>query len=268
MGKQIRFFRKNHLDFDRGEVLMTVTDATATSTGDGTLPFLRNRNNNSGWATTGSNDAANTVLDIDMLGYQTIDTMMLVLHNFKSFLVEYYDNAESIYKTYADITNNAETTTIIDNTVITNKIKITIRGTIAADEDKFMRQLIFTENLGQFNGWPKIQRPTSSLNKRANKMMSGKSNIVEKLGSFSAVLEVKLSNDADLALIEEIYFAREGVLMLLSGGDENQFRTKRIGYKNEDVVLVRAADEYQNPYDDGIYTSLIKHKITLVEAVF
>ena len=67
---------------------------------------------------------------------------------------------------------------------------------------------------------------------------------------------------------ESIYDQVEGLLFLASGGDESQFATSRKGYRNEDIVLVGAVDEYSNPYAVKGITSLgIRVKMKLHEVV-
>lgn len=271
MAGQIKFFRKNHIDLDRPNISISVSDAVAIDDGADSLNLIRNRNNNSGWMTTTSDDSANTELLIDLGDYLDVDMVMLVKHNFKSFLVEYYDNDTSSFQTYENISDNSNDTSILTKSVNTDQIKITIYGTIIADSDKILRQLIITENfgVGEFEGWPQIKRPTASLNKKVNRLLSGKVNVVEKRGAFSVSLEVKFwIIDNDLTLVENIYYNREGVLMLISGGNEDQFASKRIGYRNEDIVLVRPVNELELPYNKGIYKNGIKVKMDLEEVVF
>ena len=270
MSGQIKFYRKNHIDIDRVNPEITVTDIVATNPGNDFVKFLRNRNNNSGWNTSGSNDSANTEILVDLKDFQKVDMIMLVRHNFKNFLIEYYDFDAVTFVEYANFVNNVEKTTFIEKSVYTNKIKITVFNTVIANDDKTMRQLIVTEKFfsGEFEGWPVINNPTSSFNKKVTNMISGKIRIVETRGSYSCDLDVKLLKiDSDLTLIENIYFNREGVLMLLSGGNEDQFSSRRVGYRNEDIVLVRPVNELELPFVKGIYSTGIKIKMKLAEAV-
>jgi hypothetical protein len=264
-------YRKNHIDLDRPNPVLSVTDLTALNSGEAYLKFLRNRNNNSGWNTSGSNDAANTELLIELKDWLKVDMIMLVIHNFKNFKVEYYDSGAADFVEIQNFVNNANKTTLLDNlNLITNAIKITVFGTFVADEDKTMRQLIITENFitGSFEGWPQIKKPVASTNRKKSKMLSGRSRIIETRGFFSATLDVKfLVIDNDLTIIENLYFHREGVLMLLSGGNEQQFRTNRIGYRNEDIVLVRPTNELELPYTNGVYNNGIKITMNLEEVV-
>ena len=62
----IIIWERNKIDLTNPNVVITVTDATADNDGQDFVDLMRNRRNDSGWATTQSNDAANTQLDIVM----------------------------------------------------------------------------------------------------------------------------------------------------------------------------------------------------------
>lgn len=268
---QIKFFRKSFLDLDMPNPTLSVVDTVATNDGADSIGFLRNRSNDSGWATTGSDDTANTQLEAFLGDIVQVDFIMFTLHNFKDYLVEYFDIPLDSYQPLYNIVGDDKTTTTFTPGVETNRIRLTIYGTQVADADKVMRQFIVTQNFGSgsFEGWPTIKNPTTSFNKKKNKLLGGRVNIIEKRGSFSADLTVKfLVKDNDLSIIEDIYYNREGVLMMLSGNKEDQFRTQRVGYRNQDIVLIRPTNELILPYDTGIYTNGIKIKMKLEEVIF
>lgn len=267
---QIKFFLKSHIDLDRPNPVLSVTDAVALNDGAAYLKYLRNRNNNSGWNTTDSTDAANTQLLFEMFDLQKVDMVMLVVHNFKNYLLEYWDILTGTWQTYVNVTNNTLETTIHEISIETDKMRLTILNTIIADDDKSLRQMIITEKFiyGQLQSFPQIKAPVSSVNKKRSTALSGKSRIVETRGSFSASLEVKfLVIDNDLTLIENLFFHREGVLMLLSGGLESQFRSQRIGYRNKDICLVRPINELELPWTEGVYINGIAIKINVDEVI-
>ena len=66
MSKQIKFWRKSFIDADRTNHEITITDTVAENTGQDFVRFLRNRNNNSGWNTSGSTDAAQTQILVNL----------------------------------------------------------------------------------------------------------------------------------------------------------------------------------------------------------
>jgi len=266
---QILFLRKNHIDLNRPNPAITITDSVATNTGQDSVIFLRNRNNISGWLTTDSTDAANTVMLIELFDLLNVDFIMLVKHNFKNYTIEWRD-AGAVWNSFDIGTLNTLGTNIHekDTPVITNAIRITITGTQIVDADKEMRQLIITEKKYRFEGWPVIKKPVHSKNKKNDDMLSGKIRSVTTRGAFSCELEIKLSgSNNDLDMHEDVYAQAEGQLLLLSGGKESQFRTNQKGYRNEDVVLVKPIDEYSNPYSKGIYSMGIKIKMKLKESV-
>lgn len=268
---QIRFYRKNHIDLDRPNPEITITDSVAINTGQNTVNFLRNRSNSSVWATTGSDDTANTEILVNLYDWLEVDTVMLLRHNFKNFLIEYFDLGSLSFLEYANVTNHTKYNYIADKSVLTNTIRITVYNTQIADADKEMRQLIIAEKFftGTMASWPQIKNPETAVNKKVNRTLGGRVNVVEKRGCFSCDLEVKaLSNSNDLQLIEEIFLNREGVLLQLSGAKEDQFKAKLVGYRDEDVYLVRPTNEYQNPWNDGIYNGTQKVKMKLEECVF
>lgn len=270
MASQITFYRKNIIDLDEVNPSITITDAVATNTGQDSVDFLRNRNNITGWLTSGSTDAANTQMEVYLGDYYDVDFVELVEHNFQDYLIEYND-AASGYLTYENVTGKTESTSIHTKTtaVTTNKIRITITACQTTDADKEMRQLIITSKLHQFNGWPVIKKPVHSQSKKTSKMLSGKVNIVERRGAFSCELDIRLTSDSsDLDFHQSLYERTTGVLMLISGGDETQFRTLNKGYRNKDIVLVRPTDEYENPFYKGVYQNGVRVRMKLAESVY
>lgn len=272
MSEQIMFFRKSLMDLSVDNVTITVTDAVATNNGQDYVDYMRNRKNDSAWLTTGSTDAANTELEIDFTDSIEITDILLVGHNLKAYTIEYWTGvAWADFSTAIAETVNAETTNHYNFTSqITSKIKLIITGAQVVDADKVIKQLIVSRRIGtgQLTGWPTIKKPMVSTNKKSSKMLSGKINLVESVDSFSCELEVKSWNiENDLDIIEEIYFKHQGVLLWLSGGDEDQFSDNRKGYRLEDIYLVRPTSEYTPELHKGVYSAGIKTKLKLKEAV-
>ena len=112
MVQRIRCFQKNKIDLDDVNVAITVTDAVATSTGQAIVDFIRNRNNTSAWLTSGSTDAANTTLEINMVDVHSVDKLLLIGHNWKAFTVQYWNG--TIYTDFStpisETVNTDETT--------------------------------------------------------------------------------------------------------------------------------------------------------------
>lgn len=262
--EQIKFFKKNELDISRTDVTITADN------GQDYVDFVRNRNNTSGWMTTGSVDADNTNFLVVWDDPVAIDRIILVGHNFKGYTISYWDgSAFQAFSTDINVTNNTETTTEHEFTSVnTERIAIVITGTMTANEDKRLTQLIAATAIGQLSGWPLIRNPKVGRNRTTSKMLSGKALVRENVGNFSCTLSVEnWSSDADLALIEELYFKNEGFLLWLCGGDEDQFSSRRIGYRLEDIYLMKCADEHTPEWANGFYKSGMKIGIDMIEVV-
>lgn len=264
MAQQIRFFEKNKGDFSDQAVVLTA------SQGNDYTERATDRNDATAWMTTGSVDSDNTTFEMDFGETKRIDTIMLLKHNFKSYEVQYWDGASwTNFATDIDETNYADASSFHQFAAVeTDKIKLTIRGTQTANEDKYLYHFIATEEIGQFNGWPQIKRTTLSRNRLRTKMLSGKESIREQIGAFSCQLTVTtLRDSSDLTLIERLHYQNDGFLVWLSGGDEDQFSSVRRGYRLEDIYLCKCATELVNDWYQGIYSNGIVVKFDLVEVV-
>lgn len=269
--QQIKFFRKNKIDLSFTDPVLTVTDGTATDDGASYLDQMRDRKNNTGWFTFGSNDAANTQIDVDMVDAKNIDHIILIKHNFAAYTIQYWNGAAyTDFSTAINVSGNtAETTEHTFDSVNTTKIRLIITGTIVANADKKCRQFIVTEKIGagQFEGWP-IVKPTLSLNRRVNFTPSGKAYVVESAQSYQVDLSVlSWKSDTDLTIVEEMFFNNSAFLVWPCGGDESQFSTVRRGYRLEDIFLMKCVNEWKPEYYKGNYFMGIKANIKLVEVI-
>lgn len=270
MPQQIKFYNKNEIDIDDTNTTITITDSTATNNGQDYVNFMRNRNNESAWLTTGSDDAANTQIDVDMSDARPIDRIILVGHNFKAFTIQYWNGASYVdFSTAINETTNSDfVTEFIFDEVETSAIRIIITGTQVADEQKILRQLIITKSIGQLEGWPQVKKPVYSIEKRAVKMLSGKSYISRQRGNFSCTLSVANYNiDADLDIIEAVYFAIRGVLVWINADDDTQFSRTHITYRKQDIFLMLPQDEWTPEHYKYYYRTGIKLDMNLIEVV-
>lgn len=268
MSNQILFFNKNKIDLENPNVQITITDLTAINNGQSTTQFLRNRNNHSAWMTTGSDDAANTQIDVSFSDPIFIDTILLIAHNFKSYTIQYFNGA--IYEDFTpaiNVANDEKTTTYYDvANQATTDLRIIITGTKIVDKDKILKQLIITEKFGQFEGWPEIKRPKIDLNTTKTKMLDGKSLINDGEETFSCALDLRqATNQNDIDLIAKMYFSSQGFLIWLNANDSDQFRFNVKIYRSQDIFLVRPMNDYGAEFPKGIYVNGPKTNIKLTE---
>lgn len=271
MAGQIIWFEKNKIDLENIDTSITITDAIATNTGQDFIDFMRDRKNHTRWMTTGTTDAALTQIDIDMGDVKAITDILIIGHNFKNYTIQYRTGIGSFldFSTTINPTTDSNTTTAYNfSQVQANEIRIIINGTQTVDAEKYIQQLIITDRIGQFEGWPQIKTPRLGTNKRKNKMLDGKTHILEGIEVFSCTLDVRHWRKAtDIDILETIYFKREGVLMWINADTASQFFLDLKGYRKENIFLVRPSDDWRPEFVSGIYTAGIKSSVRLVEVL-
>lgn len=263
MSSQIIFFEKNWADFEKSTVVVTA------SQGNDLASKLVDRSNRTAWGTAGSVDADNTSVILDSGDVSSIDSVLMLKHNFKDFLLEYFDATFSIWTTIINVVGNTKLSNYYDFAAVqTQKIRLTIFGTMTPNDEKLMCQFIMTLKIGKLNGWPVISSPILGRNILTQPMLSGKSNVTNNIGSHSTTLSVSNWSDAaDLAVVERLFNFSEGFLYWPCGGNEDQFRSVRQGYRLEDLFLCRCVNELSPEWVQGLYKSGMKMQLDLVEVV-
>jgi len=264
----IKFYKKNILDLSNTLPSFTVSDSVATNTGQDFVSLMRNRNNNSGWATTGSTDAGTTTMVVSFGETKTMTRILLLGHNFKSFTLKYWNGVS-----WTDFsTPISETTNTYDSTfhsfteVATTQLQLIINGTQTPNADKYLKQFIVTESLGEFSIEPEV-RPQWDKDRKITKFISGKSYVAKSVGAFNVNLKMKSAyNDADLTLVESLFNTYEGFLVSLCGGTETQFTDGvRQGYRLEDIFLMDVSNEYSPEYIESRWANGLPIDLKLVE---
>ncbi len=268
----IRVFEKNKIDLDFESVIMSVIDATALDDGANTLNFLRNRNNFSGFGTTGSDDAANTQIDVDMGDTIAIDRILLVNHNFKAYTIQYFDGFSFVdFSTPISETVNTETDTYHEfDSVDAQLIRLIITGTLIADDDKLISQFIITKSTGEFVNQLNVSEITFDKSRESIQTLSKKFRVVTNIGSYGTRLRknnVVSSNDLDLQ--ETIFDSIEGLLIWINSDDTAQFAPTgvRSGYRAKDIFLMLPMNEYSPAYANGRWCEGVAIDIRLVEVI-
>ena len=263
----IKFFKKNIYDLSNPYPVTTVTDSVATDTGEDFTDLMRNRLDTSGWSTTDSSDSGNTTIEIDFIDTKEFSDVLILNHNLKSFTLKYWNgSAWTDFSTAISETTNTLTSNHYSFTKVnTDKIQMIITGTQTADDDKTIRQLIFTESLGEFDCELYI-KPVITRSRQSTTFLSGKTFVSRSSGGFKCTLEApSVFTDNDLTLVETIFDSYNGVLMWLSGGTTSQYETLRQAYRLQDIYLVTCSNEYEPEWNEGRYKNGMKVKMDLVE---
>lgn len=266
----IQFFKKNKFDLSNTRPTYTVTDSVASNTGEAFFEYARNRSNSSGWSTTGSDDSANTTIEINFNDLVEISSILLLGFNWKAYTIKYKeadsDPSWSDFSTAINETNvTADSKYHFFDLVFVRKLQIIIDSTQTADADKTLRQFICAEFLGEFNVQPMIT-PEKSRNRKVYNYLSGKSHVSMQTGGVSFDLRHEsVTNASDLELIERLFNVFDGFLVSLSGGVTTQFDSVRETYDLKDVYFMNLANEYEPVYNNFRYKNGVELRMKLVE---
>lgn len=263
----IKFFRKNILDLSNTLPTFSITDASASDTGSAYTSLMRNRNNNSGWATTGSVDAGSTTMIVSFGETRSFTDLLFVGHNWKNYNCKYYDGTNYInFSSAIDQTDNTASTTYFNfSEVSTTALQLKINGTQTANQDKYLKQFICTAIIGTFTVEPQVS-PVMNKNRKATQFLSGKSFIAKSTGAFNCRIRMAtVSNNADLTLIESLFDSYDGFLVWLCGGDTSQFETIRQGFRLEDIFMCDLTNDFEAAFNNGRWFQGMPIDLRLVE---
>lgn len=264
----IKFFRKNFIDLDNDLPTFSITDASASDTGTAYTDLMRNRSNDSGWMTTGSVDAGSTTMVLSFGETRSFDSIILVGHNLKNFNLKYYDGTTyQNFSTAIDYTDNTTSTLQWNfNEVSSTALKLTMNGTMTANQEKYIKQFIVTEYIGEFTVEPEVM-PEFDKDRKVTKFLSGKSYVAKSVGGFNCRIRMRNAGNssADFDLIESLYASYEGFLVWLCGGTTSQYEMIRQGYRLQDIFLMDITNEYAPEYIESRWANGMPIDLKLVE---
>lgn len=272
----IKFFNKNKiLEVDGATIAASVS-------GDILAEYAIDKNPITFWTSIGSSDATTEELIVQFTS-QTFDRLILQNHNFKGFNVQYWTGAA--YGHFAAVVGldgskaNITETAFADDTayyeftpVTTTRLRIQCNTTQVADAQKFISQIIFTEELGTLSGYPIIKSPEHSRNERVKTALSGKAIIQKGIDSFSVVLDFDRypsNNAGDITLMMELFDSEDPFLVWLCGGRRGTtyFPHTARGFRLRDVYQMQATGKFKPEYYKGIYTNPLGLEVKLIEHV-
>lgn len=265
------FFEKNKIDLDNRNVSLSVIDLVADNDGADYLNYIRNRDNFTGWATTNSEDSANTEILIDCGETISISDVFFLRNNFKEFSFTYsLDNVTfTAFKPGINATDNAEEDLYYNVTLISARyFKLIINSTMIVDDDKFLGQIVITRRLGQLKTGFKIDGVERSQGRKRHKILSGKNWVSRTTSSWEFSFQKEnVLIQSDIDLIEVLFDQYYGFLVWLCGGDESVFSATAIGWRKRDLVLMQMETEYTPQWNDGRYKHGLDLSFTMVESI-
>ncbi len=265
----IKFFDKSKcLAVDGG-------DATGT-TGDNSADYSIDRNAYTVWRSVGSSDVTTENLTITFPS-ATFSRLIILGHNLKQFTVKYgpsgysTDFASVVGLDGALVGGIAETVFADNvayyefNSVTTTGIRIAALKTQTANQEKYVSQVILTNELGTLVGFPVIEPVRSSRNSKVQSMLSGRKNIIKSIEtfSFSMGLDPYPANStytADVNLLMSLYDMDEPFLAWLCGGRRGTtyFGYPIRGFRLLDVIPMQISNVVESSYLSNIYKAPIQ----------
>lgn len=276
----IKFFEPNKNLFQDGAT------GTATS-GESLINRALDKNPLTKWRSTGSNDLTTETLTITLSEASTIDRILLVDHNWKEFTVKYdsgggFTDFTTVVGIDGALGGGIAETAFADDvayyefdsvTGVTD-IQITVTKTQVADEEKFISQIVTTEELGTFQGFPRISNLTRTRNERAKRVLSGRSIIQKSVettrftinfrdyppsGNFSADLDVGFT----------LFDREDNFLVWPSGGKRgtSSFKYTLRNFRLIDLLEMQVSRNISMGYRSNVYVNPVNLRVPLVEAV-
>lgn len=259
----IKFFKKNQ-----------GADATVSATsGDGAAKFIIDLDVDSYWTSVGSSDAETETLTIQFDGSKTLDRILLLDHNFKSFTVKYYDgssyvafsNVVGINGSLSGITETAfaqDSSYYEFDSVTTLSIQIAVTTTQTTNAEKYLSQAIATSEYGTFVGYPEVSSVDLTRNTRLKKTLSGRFSVQKSQQTLG--FNIRFRNypsttvynvDIDLALT--LFETEDPFLIYPCGGryTSQYFNYQIPGFRLKDCILSQIKKNYKLKYVKNIYTN-------------
>jgi len=262
----VKFFKKNKISDG------SVVASSGTSSGK----FILDLDVDTYWTSLGSSDGVSETITISTSKSQTIDRILLLDHNFKTYNVKYYDG--SSYVDFANVikiggatlstineTNYDQDSSYYEFTqVSTTSIRITVSHTQIPNEDKYLSQAIASTELGTFVGYPEINSVTMDRNNRVKKTIGGRFSVQKANKTFGFDLRFRnypssdvYNVDIDLALT--LFESEDPFIIYACGGryESQHFKKAIPGFRLKDAFLMQINRAYKLKYLKNIYVNPI-----------
>lgn len=269
--------------FQRSKCLLEDGASIVASSGDASADRCLDRNPVSYYRSVGSTDMTNETLEITFDSMKTFSRILLLDHNFKEFSVKY--DVAGVWTDFANVVDLDGSQATISETVYskdtayyefdsvtTGKILISVLKTQVVDAEKYLNQVIVTNEIGTLQGYPQIRNIGLDRNIRNEKMLSGRVLSMKSDEFFKVGLDFKdypasLSDDIDL--IFSLHDIEEPFLIWLCGGKygSNYFRKQARGYRLRDVIAVQLIAPLAPIYSDNVYVNSLNFSASFQEAV-
>ncbi len=270
----VKFFDENFALFKEGG------DATATSNNDAIRSIL-DVSRYTQWESIGSNDLTTETIVVSLPFAKEIDSLFLVDMNFKEFTVKY--NSGGMFVDFANVYGiNDESKGTINETdfsrdtafyqfdaVTTDQIEIKVTKTQVANEQKYLGQFIMSEEIGTFEGFPRVQ-PESNRNETKARSLSRR--IVAQKTYETNKIKINFKShpfENDIAIINELFDREDPFLIYPCGGraGTQYFKMEQKNWRLRDIYNVQILGRLKNEWEKGVYLLGAKKSVTFEEHI-
>lgn len=262
----IKFFKKNEM----------ANGSVSATSGDSSSKFILDLDVDTYWTSVGSSDSETETITINLSSTKTIDRVLLLDHNFKSFTVKYLSGAS--YVAFANVIgiggaslSGITETTFSENSsyyefdsISTSSIQIAVSTTQVPNAEKYLGQGISTSELGTFVGYPELSKIDLTRNTRFKKTLSGRYSVQKSQQTIGYSIRFKnypstsvYNVDIDLAL--SLFESEDPFLVYPCGGryESKHFNYQLPGFRLKDCILSQVKKGYKLKYVKNIYTNMI-----------
>lgn len=270
----MKFFYKAYNLYKDGAVASATSNSSAAK-------YILSHDNYTQWISIGSNDLTTENIIVQLPTTKTINRMFLTEMNLKDFEVQYWNG--SSYQSFTNVigvngnayANAGSTSYALDsayfefNSVSTDRLKIIANKTQIANAEKYLCKFLVTEEIGTFQGFPRIDNKTDR-NQTKTKTIGGKF-LVSK--SFD-IAQIKVNfkthpYQSDMDLVETLYDSDDPFLVYPCGGREGTtyFKIEQKTWRLKDVFNMQFTGDLDHKFEKGVYILGVTKDITFEEHI-
>lgn len=270
----IKFFKLN-------KALKKDSTTITASSNDSLAKLMIDNSKYTRWVSSGSDDTTTETIEITLPRSETLDRILILVHNLKDFNIKYHDGSSYVH--FANVVGLDGSMTNITETamtrasayyefdsVATDRIQIEATKTHTVDAEKTIETFIATQELGTFEGYPIVRALKHDRNTRVDKTLSNKV-LVQKTNETTGV-QIQFKNYPlanDISLCETLHDREESFLVWLCGGREgtDYFKITQRGWRIKDVLNMQVIRPLGAEYEKNVYVNGVKTSLTLLEAI-
>jgi hypothetical protein len=274
-----------HIKIFEPSKCLAIDGATiSASSGDSSSIYALDRNPDTRWRSVDSNDLTTETITVTFDENKTINRLFLVDINWKQFTVQYdnagtWTNLSSVYGLDGSKASISETA-FADNTayyefasVTTSGLRIQAVKTQTANQEKYISQIVATQEVGTFLGWPNISDVEVDRNIRSKKTLTGRYSVIKSLETVSFEMAFKdypstSTYNADIDLIMQLHDREDPFIVWLCGGRRGAYFNYILrGWRLKDLFTMQITKSFKLGYSRNIYKNPVNAKVTLEESI-